>query len=125
MALGCLLMAACSAKASAACPMFRLGSEVTVDASAFFEGHESAYQLCANGTCATPQAVSPRPWVVFLPVDAAGKLDVRVRITSREGAVLLQAVSSVPVRHVDDSACGDEAYTGAVKVARSGVLTTS
>jgi hypothetical protein len=88
-------------------------------------GHESAYKLCANGTCATPQAVSPRPWVVFLPVDAAGKLDVRVRITSREGAVLLQAVSSVPVRHVDDSACGDEAYTGAVKVARSGVLTTS
>lgn len=105
--------------------MVRVASAVTVDASAFFAAHGSAYRLCANGACVTRQAGQPRPAVVFLPVAGAGSLEIRVKITTRKDTVLLRALTTVPVRHVvRNAACADEADVGAVEVTQAGALTS-
>jgi len=107
------------------CPEYRVASGVTVDGTAFFDAHHRAGELCADGvTCVTAEPPGT-PAVLFIPVARPGELRLRVTITARGGAPLLDALVYVRVRHVVfDAACGIAADRGSVRVTAAGSLVT-
>jgi hypothetical protein len=124
MALSLLLLAGCSQHA---CPLYRIAADgITVDADAFIDAHPQAEKLCANGaSCLLLDPTHPQPAVVRLTYDQPDPQQVSVTITARDGTVLLQADTRVEVRHVVfNSACGQAANLGSVRVAADGSLRT-
>jgi hypothetical protein len=127
-ALGLLLTPGSVVHPGPVCPEYRVASGVTVDGTAFFAAHHHrASELCVNkGTCVTAGAGASRPAVLFIPVAGPGELRLRVTVTTRAGAALLDALVYVRVRHVVfDAACGITANRGSVRITAAGALVTS
>lgn len=121
--LGLLSVMACSSGQTEACPQYQVADGVTVDASAFFAAHATAYELCVNQT----RCVARRPGVSDIGTDvlAGGMsaLTLRISILTSRSTKLIDETAQVKLHHVAfGAACVKTAMRSSVIVTARGAL---
>lgn len=125
--LGLLSAVACSSGGAGACPQYLVADSVTIDASAFFATHATAFELCVSGA----RCVVRRPGLNNMGTDVLSgglsAITLRIRILTRKNTKLIDKTVRVRLHQVAYGAatCTNTALRGSVAVTARGALSVS